>query len=67
MHQMLFDWRGQPTGVIHDSHLHHIAVHSWTYRDDAPFWGEDVETSMTGFGPRLDGFFTDFPFTGYRG
>jgi glycerophosphoryl diester phosphodiesterase len=67
MHQMLFDWRGQPTSIIHDAHLHHIAVHSWTYRDDAPFWGEDVETSMKrALALGLDGFFTDFPFTGYR-
>lgn len=67
MHQMLFDWRGQPTSVIRDSHAHNIAVHSWTYRDDAPFWGEDVETSMKrALALGLDGFFTDFPFTGYR-
>jgi glycerophosphoryl diester phosphodiesterase len=67
MHQMLFDWRGKPTSIIHDAHLHHIAVHSWTYRDDAPFWGEDVETSMKRvLVLGLDGLFTDFPFTGYR-
>jgi glycerophosphoryl diester phosphodiesterase len=67
MHQMLFDWRGHPTNIIRDSHLHHIAVHSWTYRDDAPFWGEDTETSLRrALALGLDGFFTDFPFTGYR-
>jgi glycerophosphoryl diester phosphodiesterase len=67
MHQMLFDWRGRPTSIVRDSHLHHIAVHSWTYRDDAPFWGEDIETSLKrALALGLDGFFTDFPFTGYR-
>jgi glycerophosphoryl diester phosphodiesterase len=67
MHQMLFDWRGRPTSVIHDAHLRGIVVHSWTYRDDAPFWGEDTETSMKrALALGLDGFFTDFPLTGYR-
>jgi glycerophosphoryl diester phosphodiesterase len=66
-HQMLFDWRGNPTNIIRDAHRHHIAVHSWTYRDDAPFWGEDTETSLQrALALGLDGFFTDFPFTGYR-
>jgi glycerophosphoryl diester phosphodiesterase len=67
MHQMLFDWRGRPTNVIRESHLRGILVHTWTYRDDAPFWGEDAETSMhRALALGLDGFFTDFPFTGYR-
>jgi len=66
-HQMLFDWRGRPTGVIQDAHRRGILVHSWTYRDDDPFWGEDAETSMKkALALGLDGFFTDFPFTGYR-
>jgi glycerophosphoryl diester phosphodiesterase len=67
MHHMLFDWRGKPTSIVRDAHLNDIAVHAWTYRDDAPFWGEDVETSMQrGLALGLDGLFTDFPFTGYR-
>ena len=49
------------------AHARGIAVHTWTYRDDAPFRGEDTETSMKkALALGLDGFFTDFPFTGYR-
>lgn len=66
-HQMLFDAAGKPTSVIRDAHARGIAVHAWTYRDDAPFPGEDVEASMKkALALGLDGFFTDFPFTGYR-
>ena len=67
-HQTLFDEAGRPNSVIRDSHAKGIAVHAWTYRDDAPFRGEpNVETSMKkALALGLDGFFTDFPFTGYR-
>lgn len=67
-HQMLFDESGKPTRIIRDAHARGIAVHTWTYRDDAPFRGEgDVETSMRkALALGLDGFFTDFPATGYR-
>ena len=66
-HHMLFDTTGKPTSVIRDAHRRGIAVHAWTYRDDAPFAGEDIETSMRkALALGLDGFFTDFPFTGHR-
>lgn len=66
-HQMLFDAAGKPTSVIRDAHARNIAVHAWTYRDDAPFPGESAETSMRkALRLGLDGFFTDFPFTGRR-
>jgi glycerophosphoryl diester phosphodiesterase len=70
--QMLFDKDGKPTSLIRDAHGRGIAVHTWTYRDDAPFQqppfnGEAAETSMRkALALGLDGFFTDFPFTGYR-
>jgi glycerophosphoryl diester phosphodiesterase len=66
-HQMLFNADGPPTSLIRDAHAKGIAVHTWTYRDDAPFRGEDIETSMhKALALGLDGFFTDFPITGYR-
>jgi glycerophosphoryl diester phosphodiesterase len=67
-HQMLFDKDGKPTSIIRDAHRKGIAVHAWTYRDDAPFRGEgSTEESMRkALALGLDGFFTDFPFTGYR-
>lgn len=66
-HQMLFNADGSPTSLIRDAHAKGIAVHTWTYRDDAPFRGEDIETSMRkALALGLDGFFTDFPITGYR-
>jgi glycerophosphoryl diester phosphodiesterase len=66
-HQMLFNADGSPTSVVRDAHARGIAVHTWTYRDDAPFRGEDIETSIRkALALGLDGFFTDFPFTGYR-
>ncbi len=66
-HQMLFDDAGRPTRLIRDAHARGILVHAWTYRDDAPFGGEPVETSIRkALAQGLDGFFTDFPFTGYR-
>jgi glycerophosphoryl diester phosphodiesterase len=66
-HQTLFNEDGSPSSVIRDAHAKGIAVHTWTYRDDAPFRGEDIETSIKkALALGLDGFFTDFPSTGYR-
>lgn len=66
-HPVLFNADGSPSSVIRDLHAKGIVVHAWTYRDDAPFEGEPVETSMKkALRQGLDGFFTDFPFTGYR-
>jgi glycerophosphoryl diester phosphodiesterase len=71
-HGMLFNADGSPTSLIRDAHARGIAVHTWTYRDDAPFRdppfnGEPVEASMKkALALGLDGFFTDFPMTGYR-
>jgi glycerophosphoryl diester phosphodiesterase len=71
-HQMLFDASGKPTSLIRDAHARAIAVHTWTYRDDAPFRdppfnSEPIEESMKkAMAQGLDGFFTDFPVTGYR-
>lgn len=66
-HGMLFNADGSPTSLIRDAHARGIAVHTWTYRDDAPFGGEPAETSIKkALALGLDGFFTDFPMTGYR-
>jgi glycerophosphoryl diester phosphodiesterase len=66
-HQLLFNEDGSPSRVIRDAHGRGIAVHTWTYRDDAPFRGEDIGTSIRkALALGLDGFFTDFPATGFR-
>ena len=65
---MLFDAAGKSTGVVEAMHARKIAVHPWTFRDDAPpVKGEPVETAMRRtMALGVDGFFTDFPITGYR-
>ena len=66
-HPVLFNEDGSPSSVIRDAHAKGIAVHAWTYRDDAPFGGEPVEVSLKkALEQGLDGFFADFPATGYR-
>jgi glycerophosphoryl diester phosphodiesterase len=53
--------------VIADSHKRKIPVHAWTYRDDAPPRGDTAEGALKkALAQGLDGFFTDFPFSGYR-
>jgi glycerophosphoryl diester phosphodiesterase len=64
---LLFDAEGRPTRVIREAHAERIPVHAWTYRDDRTLNGEPVEAAMTkALALGLDGFFTDFPATGYR-
>lgn len=64
---MLRDASGKSTGVIEAAHAKGIAVHPWTFRDDQPIGGKPTETSMKEFlALGIDGFFTDFPFTGYK-
>jgi glycerophosphoryl diester phosphodiesterase len=43
-------------------------VHPWTFRTDAPpVKGEKVEEAMKRYmALGVDGFFTDFPVTGYK-
>jgi glycerophosphoryl diester phosphodiesterase len=63
---MMFDDKGKSTGVLEAAHARGIRVHPWTFRDDVPISGETIETSMKRFlALGIDGFFTDFPFTGY--
>lgn len=58
---------GQSTGVVEASHAKGIPVHPWTFRDDVRTNGEPIETTMKRFlALGIDGFFTDFPITGYR-
>lgn len=64
---MVRDASGKSTGVIEAAHAKGIAVHPWTFRDDQPIGGKPIETSMKEFlALGIDGFFTDFPFTGYQ-
>ena len=65
---MLIDADGKSTGVVEAAHAKGIVVHPWTFRDDAPpVKGEPVEAAMKRYlALGLDGFFTDFPITGYK-
>ncbi len=66
-HQTVVDETGTSTGFIEAAHASGIAVHTWTYRDDAPFGGRPIEESMNAaLKLGLDGLFTDFPATGRR-
>lgn len=63
---MLRDASGKSTGVIEAAHAKGIAVHPWTFRDDQPIDGKPIRTSIREvLALGVDGFFTDFPFTGY--
>ncbi len=58
---------GKSTGVVEASHAKGIPVHPWTFRDDQPVNGEPIETTLRKYlALGIDGFFTDFPITGYR-
>ena len=64
---LLFDSAGKSTGIVEAAHAKGIVVHPWTFRDDAPVKGEDIETTMRKhLVLGIDGFFTDFPITGYK-
>ncbi|MEZ5937808.1 MAG: glycerophosphodiester phosphodiesterase family protein [Hyphomonadaceae bacterium] len=66
-HPMVANPDGTSTGFIEKAHSQGIAVHVWTYRDDVPAPGGDVETRIrSALTLGLDGFFTDFPATGAR-
>ncbi len=66
-HGMLFNDDGTSSGFVERAHDAGIAVHTWTYRDDALFGDEPIETSIRkALALGLDGFFTDFPATGRR-
>ncbi len=63
---MLFDSNGKSTGVVEAAHARGIAVHPWTFRDDVPM-GAPIEAVMKKhLALGIDGFFTDFSFTGYK-
>ena len=68
----LFKADGSSSGIVEAAHAKGIAVHPWTFRDDAPmrdapFNSEPSEASMRrALKLGVDGFFTDFPITGYR-
>lgn len=58
---------GRSTGVVEASHAKGIPVHPWTFRDDQPVEGETPDQTLRKFlALGIDGFFTDFPITGYR-
>ncbi len=59
---------GGIAGFIADAHAAGLAVHAWTYRDDAVGEGfGSIEAELTAaFGAGLDGVFTDFPDTALR-
>ncbi len=69
---VLFNADGSSSGVVEAAHAKGIAVHPWTFRDDAPFKdapfnGEDSGVSIKrALALGVDGFFTDFPSTGIR-
>lgn len=67
-HQLVLDKDGKSTGVVEAAHARGIAVHLWTYRDDAPPYPptpvEESERQALALG--IDGFFTDFPATGRK-
>ncbi len=69
---VLFKPDGSSSGVLEAAHAKSIAVHPWTFRDDAPmkdapFNSEPTEASMRRtLALGIDGFFTDFAITGYR-
>lgn len=65
---LLFGPDGKSTGLLEAAHAKGIRVHPWTFRDDAPpVKGEPVEAAMQRYmALGVDGFFTDFPITGYR-
>jgi glycerophosphoryl diester phosphodiesterase len=64
---LLMDASGESTGIVEAAHAKGIRVHPWTFRDDAPIGGQPIEVSMKRFlALGIDGFFTDFPFTGYK-
>ena len=65
---MLFGPDGKSSGIVEAAHAKGIRVHPWTFRDDAPpVKGEPVEAAMKrAIALGIDGFFTDFPITGYK-
>jgi glycerophosphoryl diester phosphodiesterase len=64
---LLMDASGKSTGIVEAAHAKGIRVHPWTFRDDAPIKGEAPEQSIKRYlALGIDGFFTDFPFTGYK-
>ncbi len=66
-HQLVLDKNGKSTGVLEAAHARGLAVHLWTYRDDAPVYDQPVETSeQQALALGIDGLFTDFPATGRR-
>lgn len=66
-HQLVLDKDGKSTGVVEAAHKQGIAVHLWTYRDDAPVYDQPVEKSEAqALALGIDGFFTDFPATGRK-
>jgi glycerophosphoryl diester phosphodiesterase len=64
---LLMDADGKSTGIVEASHAKGIPVHPWTFRDDVPVTGETAEATVRRYlALGIDGFFTDFPFTGYK-
>ena len=66
--KMLFDETAQDTGFVAAAHAAGLAVHPWTFRDDAPnptFLDIDAELKAY-YALGVDGVFSDFPDTALR-
>jgi glycerophosphoryl diester phosphodiesterase len=64
---LLMDAEGKSTGIVEAAHAKGVKVHPWTFRDDAPVRGETPDATIRRYlALGIDGFFTDFPITGYR-
>lgn len=65
-HPMVIDRDGKSTGLVEAAHAQGLAVHIWTYRDDAPPYSPQPMPEAMAAALRLgvDGVFTDFPATG---
>lgn len=66
-HPMVANPDGSSTGLIEAAHGKGIAVHVWTYRDDAPVNGGPAGPAMkAALALGADGYFTDFPASGVK-
>lgn len=67
-HGMVVGPDGTSTGLVEAAHARGIAVHVWTYRDDAPQEGyaSAADAMKAALATGIDGLFTDFPASGAK-